>query len=663
MGPGNLSAQRAATARAGDGRRKRATVTGRPSATRPGPRPATTCWGRGAPRRQFPDPRSGREHRRPRPRRGGRDRPAARLAGRGPRRGPARRRGRLQRLHRPHGGHRPRPRRRAWWRWPSPPRSPPSTPATPPPSRAAILDSLATSTTWAPRSRAIGHSPNGAAVAGDHDVRAGPRRGPRPASRAAGRHGLLVVGGDDDARGPTRRSGILAAGRLHAPTRRRRVTGPPWCGRCAAPRSRLLAFAARHRHHGTRHASPIGLPGPMDLADFDYDLPPGASPSSRSSPGTRPACWSTAGRRAPRPPHVADLPDLSARRPAGRQRHAGPARPAAAAQAHRAARSRCCCSSRTPTAGGRRWSAPAAGSGRAPSRRGRRPGGRRRRARPGDGRGEVMLRVHPGDDELAALDRHGEVPLPPYITAPLADPERYQTVYADRPGSVAAPTAGLHLTDDVLDRCRAGGGEVARVELVVGLDTFRPITADKVEDHLMHTERYAVPGPTLAACEHAGRAGGSSPSAPPASGRSSRRRRRAGSRAAPTCSSTALASSGWSTCCSPTSTCPGRRCSCWSTPSSGPAGASSTTTALAEGYRFLSFGDAMLVTRRDDPAASRVERDRRRGPGRRPSTTARGAFAHARASCRSAPGARCGPCRRPTSRTWASRSCWPTPTT
>ena len=110
-------------------------------------------------------------------------------------------------------------------------------------------------------------------------------------------------------------------------------------------------------------------------------------------------------------------------------------------------------------------------------------------------------------DVLAALDRHGVVPLPPYISAPLDDPERYQTVFADRPGSVAAPTAGLHLTPAVLDACRAAGATVEEVELVVGMGTFRPMTAEKVEDHHMHAERYRVPQATLDACQEA-RAGG-----------------------------------------------------------------------------------------------------------------------------------------------------------
>jgi S-adenosylmethionine:tRNA ribosyltransferase-isomerase len=129
---------------------------------------------------------------------------------------------------------------------------------------------------------------------------------------------------------------------------------------------------------------------------------------------------------------------------------------------------------------------------------------------PGDGGGtrEVALTVPSGVDELAVLDRYGVVPLPPYITAPLADPERYQTVFAERPGSVAAPTAGLHITPAVLDGCRAAGARVEPVELLVGMGTFRPMTAPKVDDHHMHAERYRVPPGTLAACEQVRAAGG-----------------------------------------------------------------------------------------------------------------------------------------------------------
>ena len=104
-----------------------------------------------------------------------------------------------------------------------------------------------------------------------------------------------------------------------------------------------------------------------------------------------------------------------------------------------------------------------------------------------------------------SIEEHGVVPLPPYIRAPLADPERYQTVYARLPGSIAAPTAGLHLTPALLDRCRDAGAEVARVDLAVGLDTFKPIAVDDLDAHVMHTERYSVPTATLEACARARR--------------------------------------------------------------------------------------------------------------------------------------------------------------
>jgi len=120
----------------------------------------------------------------------------------------------------------------------------------------------------------------------------------------------------------------------------------------------------------------------------------------------------------------------------------------------------------------------------------------------GEGRRRVELLLSPGTEVLDALERHGEVPLPPYITTPLTDPERYQTTYAEHPGSVAAPTAGLHLTTDLLARVRAAGAEVAPVELVVGLGTFRPIAAGTVEEHEMHEERYRVPAATMAVRFH-----------------------------------------------------------------------------------------------------------------------------------------------------------------
>ena len=145
---------------------------------------------------------------------------------------------------------------------------------------------------------------------------------------------------------------------------------------------------------------------------------------------------------------------------------------------------------------------------------------RLRLQRPGGGAAEVLLLEPAGDGVWEALARpsaklragmllgsvevveplgagrwlvrldgepDGETPLPPYITEPLEDPERYQTVYARDPGSAAAPTAGLHFTPGVLARL-----EVERVTLHVGLDTFRPLTEPTVEEHALHGERYAV---------------------------------------------------------------------------------------------------------------------------------------------------------------------------
>jgi S-adenosylmethionine:tRNA ribosyltransferase-isomerase len=107
--------------------------------------------------------------------------------------------------------------------------------------------------------------------------------------------------------------------------------------------------------------------------------------------------------------------------------------------------------------------------------------------------------------DRAVPEHYGTVPLPPYIHVPLADPERYQTVYGTNPGAVAAPTAGLHLTEALLDACRNVGASLATVELAVGVGTFRPISAARPEDHQMHEERYRVPEATWVACEKANR--------------------------------------------------------------------------------------------------------------------------------------------------------------
>jgi len=109
---------------------------------------------------------------------------------------------------------------------------------------------------------------------------------------------------------------------------------------------------------------------------------------------------------------------------------------------------------------------------------------------------------------LELLDRLGNMPLPPYIKTQLADPERYQTVYAREPGSAAAPTAGLHFTPELLDRIRAMGVDVRFVTLHVGLGTFRPVKAENIEEHEMHSEFCTVPGETAEAIARTKAAGG-----------------------------------------------------------------------------------------------------------------------------------------------------------
>lgn len=103
----------------------------------------------------------------------------------------------------------------------------------------------------------------------------------------------------------------------------------------------------------------------------------------------------------------------------------------------------------------------------------------------------------------AFLDRVGEMPLPPYIHEPLQQRDRYQTVYAQETGSVAAPTAGLHFTEDLLQELRNKGVELTYVTLHVGLGTFKPVTVSEVESHHMHTESYEVPAETAAIIERA----------------------------------------------------------------------------------------------------------------------------------------------------------------
>ncbi|MCQ3806089.1 MAG: tRNA preQ1(34) S-adenosylmethionine ribosyltransferase-isomerase QueA [Acidimicrobiaceae bacterium] len=212
----------------------------------------------------------------------------------------------------------------------------------------------------------------------------------------------------------------------------------------------------------------------------------------------------------------------------------------------------------------------------------------------GEGRRIVVPEV--GDRRLLdVLDDVGLPPLPPYIERQIADPERYQTVYGQRPVSAAAPTAGLHLTESVLSGLRAKGAKVATVELAVGLDTFRPITAERLDDHRMHSEWYSIPESTqrlvrgadrvvaigttvVRALETWGRGG-------PPEGRSSLFIRRP--------FEWSLVDLLMTNFHLPASTL-----LCMIDAFVGPRWRELYAEALAQNYRFLSFGDAMLCERR-----------------------------------------------------------------
>src|SRR5208337_34062 len=109
--------------------------------------------------------------------------------------------------------------------------------------------------------------------------------------------------------------------------------------------------------------------------------------------------------------------------------------------------------------------------------------------------GERHIRFAPVPDFFAQVERIGHVPLPPYIDRDdrCADRDRYQTVYAEARGSVAAPTAGLHFTPEILEQIRGRGIEIAENTLHIGLGTFQPVRVEKVEDHKLHREWYEIP--------------------------------------------------------------------------------------------------------------------------------------------------------------------------
>jgi S-adenosylmethionine:tRNA ribosyltransferase-isomerase len=128
------------------------------------------------------------------------------------------------------------------------------------------------------------------------------------------------------------------------------------------------------------------------------------------------------------------------------------------------------------------------------------------------GEGRFLVQFISSRPFFEALEEYGALPLPPYVNRPEGpteeDRQRYQTVYASRPGSSAAPTAGLHFTDELLRRLEAKGVGAAKVTLHVGSDTFRPIQSDRVEDHSMHSEHYEMPEKTARRIREVKTAGG-----------------------------------------------------------------------------------------------------------------------------------------------------------
>ncbi len=127
---------------------------------------------------------------------------------------------------------------------------------------------------------------------------------------------------------------------------------------------------------------------------------------------------------------------------------------------------------------------------------------------PVEGRVRLTLEPPQGQSGEAWIEAAGEMPLPPYITVSLEDPDRYQTMFADMVGSAAAPTAGLHFTSEIVRALAAKGIGLAHVELRVGIDTFRPIKTDLVSDHQMHSESYSIPQKTAELIEATRQKGG-----------------------------------------------------------------------------------------------------------------------------------------------------------
>lgn len=212
------------------------------------------------------------------------------------------------------------------------------------------------------------------------------------------------------------------------------------------------------------------------------------------------------------------------------------------------------------------------------------------------GEGRRIVEPEVGDRRLLdVLEEVGLPPLPPYIERQISDPERYQTVFAQRPLSAAAPTAGLHLTESVFAGLKAKGVRVGTIELAVGLDTFRPVTVDRLDDHEMHSEWYSIPPATqqlMSAAERIVAVGTTTVRALETWGHG----------AAPEGRSSLFIRRpfDWSVVevMMTNFHLPASTLLCMIDAFVGPRWREIYAEALAQGYRFLSFGDAMLSERR-----------------------------------------------------------------
>ena len=223
-------------------------------------------------------------------------------------------------------------------------------------------------------------------------------------------------------------------------------------------------------------------------------------------------------------------------------------------------------------------------------------------------RGFVTMEITSDGDTEAWLEKAGDIPLPPYFHGELADPERYQTIFADRIGSAAAPTAALHFTEDLVSELSGAGIEIAHVELEVGLDTFRPMAAGPIDDHRMHSERYVVPPDAGTAIDAARERGGRVVAVGTTVMRTLETAAAGNGRVRPGSGESDLfVTPGYRRrvvdMLITNFHAPGTTLIVLVATLLGPRWRDLYTTALERGYRFLSFGDAMLI---DDPIGGRV---------------------------------------------------------